>query len=332
MNANRFFIAAIGMVLFFGLTLCSPAQTVQQEQHVTVKVLGDSKAVVLDHSDGQTGTWAFVASEMGFETKVIKGVPFTADTKTEFIQTLSNGQKIYRKTTGTLARDAEGRTRRDQTVDAIGPYSGTPHQTVFINDPVAGVSYALDPENRIATKTSVTISTIGTGTGATTVTVTSSGMGTVAATGSGWVKSATGGEMGATAEKLVIVDEINRGTAGVMGGVGTVTKMTSNMTFRNESLGTMTIEGFAAEGTRTIETIPAGSIGNNAPIDIVSEKWYAPELGMVVKSTRNDPMSGENIYQILNVRRGEPSPALFQIPADYTVKDGAFMHIQTIKK
>jgi hypothetical protein len=78
-------------------------------------------------------------------------------------------------------------------------------------------------------------------------------------------------------------------------------------------------------------TIPAGSIGNDSPIDIVEEVWYSSELGMVERSTRNDPLTGETVYQLTNIRRGEPPAYLFQVPADYTIKDGGALKIQVIK-
>jgi hypothetical protein len=80
------------------------------------------------------------------------------------------------------------------------------------------------------------------------------------------------------------------------------------------------IEGVQAEGARTVVTIPAGTIGNQAPIEIVSERWFSPELGVVVMSRRSDPRFGETTYRLQNIVRGEPSPELFQVPPDYTVE------------
>ena len=80
-------------------------------------------------------------------------------------------------------------------------------------------------------------------------------------------------------------------------------------------------EGVEAEGTRTTETIPAGEIGNEQPIQIVSERWYSPELQVVVMSKHSDPFVGETIYRLTNIVRGEPSRALFEVPVDYTLKE-----------
>ena len=80
------------------------------------------------------------------------------------------------------------------------------------------------------------------------------------------------------------------------------------------------IEGVQAEGTRNVVTIPAGTIGNQAPIEMVSERWFSPELGVVVMSRRTDPRFGETTYRLQNIARGEPSPELFQVPSDYTIE------------
>jgi hypothetical protein len=91
---------------------------------------------------------------------------------------------------------------------------------------------------------------------------------------------------------------------------------------RHEDLGKQTIEGVVCEGKRTVATVPAGEIGNERPIETVSERWYSPELQVVVMSKHSDPRSGEHTYRLQNIVRSEPSPTLFQVPSDYTVKEG----------
>ncbi len=91
---------------------------------------------------------------------------------------------------------------------------------------------------------------------------------------------------------------------------------------KTESLGTQVIEGVSTEGTRVTRTIPAGQIGNDKPIDIVSERWYSADLQMLVMSKRSDPRFGTTTYQLTNIQRTEPAAALFQVPSDYTVKEG----------
>jgi len=91
---------------------------------------------------------------------------------------------------------------------------------------------------------------------------------------------------------------------------------------KKEDLGTQTIGGVVAQGTRVTRTIPAGQIGNEKPITIVHERWYSNDLQMVVMSKRSDPWSGETTYTLTNVQRTEPSASLFSVPADYTVQQG----------
>jgi TonB family protein len=90
---------------------------------------------------------------------------------------------------------------------------------------------------------------------------------------------------------------------------------------RNESLGKQAIEGVEAEGTRKTVEIPAGEIGNERPIEIVFERWYSPELQVVVMTKHSDPRFGETTYRLTNINRSEPARELFEVPADYTVKD-----------
>ena len=91
---------------------------------------------------------------------------------------------------------------------------------------------------------------------------------------------------------------------------------------KKESLGTQTINGIVAEGTRTTHIIPAGQIGNEKAIQVVSERWYSADLQIDLKSTRTDPRFGTTTYTVTNVQRTEPAATLFTVPADYTVQTG----------
>jgi hypothetical protein len=91
---------------------------------------------------------------------------------------------------------------------------------------------------------------------------------------------------------------------------------------KKESLGTQTINGVSAEGTRITHTIAEGQIGNDKPILIVFERWYSADLQVVVKSKRADPRFGTTTYALTNVMRTEPAAALFTVPSDYTVQQG----------
>ena len=90
---------------------------------------------------------------------------------------------------------------------------------------------------------------------------------------------------------------------------------------KTESLGTQTIEGVQAEGTRTVVTTPAGQIGNEKDLQTVSERWYSPDLQTVVLRKSSDPRFGDTVYRLVNIQRSEPPASLFEVPADFTVRD-----------
>jgi hypothetical protein len=94
----------------------------------------------------------------------------------------------------------------------------------------------------------------------------------------------------------------------------------ANGTLKKEDLGTQTIDGVTATGTRYTHIIAAGKIGNASAINVVNEQWYSPDLQIVVKSTRTDPREGTVTYTLTNLQRTEPAASLFAVPSDYTVK------------
>ncbi len=88
-----------------------------------------------------------------------------------------------------------------------------------------------------------------------------------------------------------------------------------------EELGTETIAGVSATGTRRTRVIPEGKEGNSKPLTIVDETWTSPELRLTVRQIHDDPRTGRHTLEVTELDRGEPDPALFQPPADYTIKD-----------
>lgn len=96
----------------------------------------------------------------------------------------------------------------------------------------------------------------------------------------------------------------------------------ANGTLHQEDLGTQTIAGVTAQGTRITRTIPAGQIGNEKPITIVNERWYSNDLQVIVMSKRSDPWSGETTYTLTNINRAEPDASHFTVPSDYSETQG----------
>jgi hypothetical protein len=269
----------------------------------------------------------FMASE-SFGGKTVKGAPYSAEAVTESIQTLADGNRIINRITSLNYRDSEGRTRREQTLKGLGIF-GTgdePFQTIFINDPVAGVAYALDTRSHTAHKSVPFQFKLG---------------GKPGVEGQTFeFKVAPGTAAAGTARSMILTAPIGAPPAGAPlpppeaghftlrteGGVaGTYVFKTlpgANNNEVKEELGKQTIEGVEAEGTRTTITIPAGEIGNERAIEIVSERWYSPELELVVMIRHSDPRTGETTYKLTNINRAEPAKSLFEVPAGYTVTEG----------
>ncbi len=251
-------------------------------------------------------TFTFVNSEFSFD-KLVKGAPYSAQAVTEMTQTLSDGNRIVNTSSAAVYRDGQGRTRREQTLKAIGNFSahGEPVQTISINDPVAGVAYVLEPHSRMARKIQ--------------------GLRMEAATVGASKPRLTGGEgetftFNTTTNGAVT---LKRGTAEAK-----MLEEKEQTGFRKEDLGTQTVEGVNAVGTKTTITIPAGQVGNERAIEIVEERWYSPELQTVVMTRHSDPRSGETVYRLTNINRAEPDPSLFEVPADYAIKEQEPMRFQ----
>ncbi len=232
------------------------------------------------------GNMTFVSAEMSFEGKTVTGSPYTAEAVTESTQTLADGNRIVQTTQGLVARDSEGRTRREASLMA----QGEPMKLVTINDPVAQISYILHPDHT-ADKLPLT-------------------KGPVAFAAGGYGIAIGSGA--ATASASMVKTNVAP-SAQITGTI------TSKATV--ESLGQQTVEGVQAEGKRSTSVIPAGTIGNELDIKTVSETWYSSELQTTVSSTRSDPRMGTTTYRLTNIQRAEPSPDLFQVPSDYTVHD-----------
>ena len=86
-----------------------------------------------------------------------------------------------------------------------------------------------------------------------------------------------------------------------------------------EQLPARDIEGVRAVGTRRTTTIAAGAIGNELPIEIVSEEWTSLDLKVLVMTERRDPRLGTSTYRLVNIIRAEPDHDLFEVPSDYTL-------------
>jgi hypothetical protein len=89
-------------------------------------------------------------------------------------------------------------------------------------------------------------------------------------------------------------------------------------------LGTQTINGVPATGKQVTETIPAGAIGNEQPIQVVRIIWTSPTLKVPVQVKATDPRFGTSDRELTNIVQAEPDASLFVVPSNYTVKSGGF--------
>jgi len=113
------------------------------------------------------------------------------------------------------------------------------------------------------------------------------------------------------------------GSGAVMVGPGQVAGQVSDQAnVTTEQLGTKTILGLQATGTRVTRTIPAGQIGNAKPISVVTERWESPDLQIPLNLTHTDPMMGTMTSTVTSINRSEPDASLFQVPSDYKIETG----------
>lgn len=250
--------------------------------------------------DNVTMTY-FAVSDM---SKPVTGAPYAATAVTETTQVLADGNRIVNKTESQLARDSQGRTRRQETMNNLGPLATNAPNMAFINDPVDKVSYVLDLND----KTARVIKLPAPG---------QEGGGPTPMALAPVVKDGAGAPGQAAVQKRVLI-------AGGDAGVGVEQRVwvssAEDGQVKTESLAKQTIEGVTATGTRTTRTIPAGEIGNERPLEITSEVWTSPDLQILVLSKRTDPRIGETVYRLTNIQRGDPDPSLFQVPSGFTTK------------
>ena len=262
-------------------------------------------------------------------TAAVKNEPFSADVITQYDRALDNGGHIHRETNGKIFRDSQGRLRTETEMPGVQP-GAEKYEHIIINDPVQQVIIHLKPKTKTAT-----IYRFGEGIGPTAPNLNAaSGQPQTAATGktkkgtrihfSPAVPPDTQIAYGAVAggSKLQPTPE-QQPSSSVSTHSGMATIQTTPAQATTESLGSRSIEGVRAIGTRTTRTIESGAMGNDRPIVSVCESWFSPELRTMVMTVSDDGQSGRTTMRLVNLVRSEPSPHLFQVPPDYTVKENA---------
>ena len=250
-----------------------------------------------------------VKTRMPLEARTPKGAPYSAEVVTDHTQSLADGNRIVEHSTGRVYRDKEGRVRREEDRT-----SGSP--SISIVDPIAGVSYSLDPDAHVAWKTPFQI-----------------GMSIMNKLDAVKMEAEMrrGGEPAAagTIIEKRFKDEAEAGqkrsaetmAVEVNGGVVAFRRSTGGEQHKEEALAPRTMEGVRVEGRRITTTIAAGAIGNEWPITAVSEEWTSPDLQVLVLTDRKDPRNGDSSYRLQRIVRGEPAATLFQVPSDYEIRE-----------
>jgi hypothetical protein len=256
-----------------------------------------------------------VQTRVPLEVRTVKNAPYSAEVVTDHMQQLADGNRIVEHSSGRVYRDREGRVRREEDRP-----SGNP--SISIVDPVAGVSYSLDPERRIAWKSSAQV-------GVAIMNKLDAAKTEAAKAEIAKVEA----ELKRRAEQAPDLIEMRKKleaarrageTMAVEAGGGIVTMRRyqgAGEDHKEEALPPRTVEGVRVEGRRVTKTIAAGAIGNEWPITIVSEEWTSPDLQVLVLTDRKDPRAGDSSYKLQRIVRGEPSATLFQVPSDYEVRE-----------
>ena len=91
--------------------------------------------------------------EDNMDVAPVKGAPFCAVVTTEHTQSFADGNRIHTVENSNICRDSEGRTRREASLNLLGAGpQASASKLITIVDPVAGVRYMLDSENKVAHK------------------------------------------------------------------------------------------------------------------------------------------------------------------------------------
>jgi hypothetical protein len=235
-------------------------------------------------SSGPGGTIT-LNNGIALKGKVVTGRPFSGTEEHHTVQVLGDGTRIENKSSDKFYRDDQGRTRIEHD-----------NGTVLIEDPVQGASAEINGNRKVVRGYAFSQ------TEAERKAITVDGVKTFSYSTS----STTSGGDAAQTDKL---------KAEALAKMAKATAAANTEAHNEEDLGFQVINGISAQGTRTTTTIPAGQIGNDRPINVVSERWFSPDLQMLIRSSNKDPRFGETTYDLTNISQTPPDASLFQVPA-----------------
>lgn len=288
----------------FALTTFAAVVAHAQGAVVTSVQVGQGKGAGEGAGTG-TGVGAFsggvIGGLIGPGISGTPGQPFSADVIEETDRFLADGNHIHRENHARVFRDSQGRTRNETEIGAFGP-GIKPFVHITISDPVEGRFIMLNPEQKTAT-----VNQFGKRNSA------APGVGLPAQPANNTAKS-NAPTTGAVEPRALLESLSNmRAASGV--------QSPGKLQISREDLGVTEIEGYTVTGMRFTRTIPAGQMGNDQPMTTTNERWFSQDLKMDLLTKSESPESGKHVHKLVNIRLGDPDPLLFQVPADYTVKE-----------
>jgi hypothetical protein len=280
-----------------GLCLCALAATGQTTGATHAPDAGQT-ATIMATRIGEGPHVAAFGVAGGAAGPTVAGAPYSAQVQTQHVQALVDGNRIIETTQGSVARDSKGRVRRDEALSGFPGTQGDAPHLVFIDDPVAGVHWNLDAHSKTAFKMPF--------------------VRVPPTPGGAPFNVSVPPPPGPDKVFFYSSDVMPKANVHIM----TRAQVLPDSQGAKTDLGTDTVEGVKAQGTKVTRTIPAGTIGNEQPLVITTETWYSPDLKVLVMSKTSDPRIGETTYRLTDIQRAEPAADLFEVPADYTIKSG----------
>jgi len=219
---------------------------------------------------------------MGFG-RTVTGAPYSGTETLTIQEKFADGNSVNTTTTALKARDSQGRTSVTETITPAAASGKAPFTRTIITDPVAGVRYELNSATMIAIQTRMPK-------------IRPEPTGSTSSSASAAVRTATPGTT-----------------------LGTVTRPNGAIV-TTSSNGTATVNGVLATHTLVTEVIPAGAIGNANPITTSRTTYVSPDLKIPVQIKTVDPRVGTTDMELTGISTGEPSAAMFAVPAGYTIQ------------
>lgn len=221
--------------------------------------------------------------------------PYTAEFKVTQVQTLSGGTTITHVSKEISARDSQGRIFHQATQNAMSVIDESTEYTMgYVDNAADGIQIHWNSQSKRATV----------------------------------IKMPTGSQRQGCWKSEFGTHRMNFETR-LPPNVQTAAKASAKppaapnpvnpLHVEHEDLGTATIQGVEARGTRVTTTTPVGRVGNDRPLVSTIEQWGSRELGIELRGVANDPQQGKRTRELVSLTQGEPDPALFQPPEGYEV-------------